>query len=53
MSFSLMLIGQLMLEPGCGSPAHHFLPSFFQFMTQSNLVEKLTPMVIISGNNIL
>ena len=35
-----MLIGQLMLELGCGSPAPHFSHSFFQSMIQSNLAEK-------------
>ena len=44
-----MLIGLSMLEHGCGYLAHHFSHNFFHFMILLSLVEKLIPMVTISG----
>ena len=46
-----MLIGLSMLEHGCGYLAHHFSHNFFHFMILLSLVEKLIPMVTISGKH--
>lgn len=49
MNYFWMLIGLSMLEHGCGYLAHHFSHNFFHFMILLSLVEKLIPMVTISG----